>query len=56
MTDPTEAYIRAVVPVGWMLCTCGERRECPQDCERFIGAQRKSDEYLQRMFDDLVGV
>lgn len=52
--DPTEAYMQAVVPVGWMLCTCGERRECPKDCERFIGAKQKSDEYLQQMFDDLV--
>lgn len=56
MSDPTREYIEAVVPVGWMLCTCGERRECPQDCERFIDAKRKSDDYLQRMFDDLVGV
>lgn len=56
MSDPTEDYMRAVVPVGWMRCSCGERVECPESCERFIGAKQKSDEYLQQMFDDLVRV
>lgn len=54
MSDPTEDYMKTVVPLGWMLCTCGERRECPQECERFIGAKQKSDEYLQQMFEALV--
>lgn len=56
MSDATEEYMRAVVPVGWMRCSCGERVECPQDCERFIGTRRKSDDYLKKMFADLAGV
>lgn len=54
MTDPTKEYMMAVVPLGFMRCTCGEKLECPEDCERFIGAKQKSQEYLQQMFEALV--
>jgi len=55
VTERAKEYMEAVVPLGWMRCTCGERLECPQDCERFIGAKQQSHEYLQQMFEDLVG-
>lgn len=54
VSDPIESYMRAVIPVGWMRCSCGERVECPRDCAKFIDARRMSDEYLTKMFDDLV--
>lgn len=55
MTDPTKEYIRQIIPVGWMRCTCGEQLECPRDCERFIGARNKLEEFRKKMFADFVG-
>jgi len=55
MTDPTKEYIRQIIPVGWMRCSCGEQLECPRDCERFIGARERLEEFRQKMFEDFVG-
>ena len=55
MTDPTESYLRSIIPVGWMRCSCGERLECPVDCERVLDAKRLSHEYIIDMFEKLAG-
>jgi hypothetical protein len=55
VTDPTKEYMMAVVPLGWMRCTCGEKLECPETCDRFLDAKQQSHEYLQQMFEALVG-
>lgn len=55
VTERAKEYIRQIIPVGWMRCTCGERLECPRDCERFIGARKKFEEFQKKMFEDFIG-
>ena len=55
MIDPTESYLRSIIPVGWMRCSCGDRLECPVDCERVLDAKRLSHEYIIDMFEKLAG-
>ena len=54
MSNRIDNYIRETIPVGWMMCSCGERRECPRDCEKFIAFLKRSEDYFTKMFEDFV--
>ena len=55
MSEAIRRYIDDIVPVGWMMCSCGERRECRIDCGKVLDARRRSDGYIIDMFEKLAG-
>jgi hypothetical protein len=48
-----ERYISQTVPLGWMMCVCGEHAECPRDCERFVAARDRMHRIVKGLVEDM---
>ena len=46
-----DRFLGDVVPMKQMLCTCGERQECPRDCAVFTAFRERANRMLTKLLD-----